>query len=330
MQWGLEFGVEAQWPRPGAMRYSSGMAIQEIQCTVNQAQVGRLDRLIQELTGRSRAEIRGIFDHDCVVHNSAPCHEPGLMVTAGDLVVVRIDPHTRYHSKPKVRTHSDLQILHEDNDLLVVNKPPLLLTVPSARGEQHTLLSVVNYHLRRLQLHASVIHRLDFGTSGLLVFSKRREATPILQDQFRAHTVEREYAAIVAGTVTEDQGTFTSRLGTTKSLQRYSMEDDDEAGEIAITHYQVIERLKGATYVRARLETGRRNQIRVHFSEVGHPVLGEDRYTPKLAQHHYWRAQRLALDAQVLGFIHPRTRQPLRFESPLPEDFRLFLERTRL
>lgn len=303
------------------------MPIVEARYEVPPDRTGRLDRIVQELTGRSRAEVRGLFDRDCVTHNGTLNHDPGLMVQAGDVIVVRHDPHTRYHPVPRTRNHSDLRIVYEDDDLLVVDKPPLILTVPSDRHEQHTLQSVIDHYLHRLQLTAGVVHRLDWGTSGLLVFSKRRAALQHLREQFREHAPDRQYVAIVVGCVPEDSGTFESRLQTTKSLQRYSAPVDEERGEIAITHYQVEQRFRNATLVRAHLETGRRNQIRVHFSEAGHPVLGDDRYSPKLAWHPSWKAGRLALHAQTLGFVHPRTGQPLQFTSPLPEEFTRFLAR---
>ena len=131
--------------------------------------------------------------------------------------------------------------------------------------------------------------------------------------------------SIVVGAFDQLSGTFESRLATTKSLQRYSVAETDEGGEPAVTHFRLEQRLRGATFVRAWLETGQRNQIRVHFAEAGYPVLGDERYRPDLARHPAWKARRLALHAAVLGFEHPRTHQPLRFESPLPDEFTRFL-----
>ena len=120
-------------------------------------------------------------------------------------------------------------------------------------------------------------------------------------------------------------GTFESRLATTKSLQRYSVAETDEGGEPAVTHFRLEQRLRGATFVRAWLETGQRNQIRVHFAEAGHPVLGDPRYRPETARHPRWTSKRLALHAAALGFCHPVSGEALRFESPLPAEFEKFL-----
>ena len=151
-----------------------------------------------------------------------------------------------------------------------------------------------------------VVHRLDRGTSGLLVFAKNPRIASELRDQFRVRKAEREYAVLVAGTLEQQQGTFTTRLATTKGLQRYSLgpgqKGGDQEGERAVTHFRVQQRLQGATWVTASLETGKRNQIRVHFAEAGHPVLGDERYRADLAHHPAWTAKRLALHAAVLGF----------------------------
>ncbi len=300
------------------------MAIEEANIIVDQHSGERLDRVVQQLTGRSRSDVRGLFDHGGVWLNGAPCEDSAARVQPGDLVTVRHDPHRRYREKPKARPSHAFRVVFEDNFLLVVDKAPGILTVPTDRGETYTLLEAVDRYLKRRREQAALVHRLDRDTSGLLVFAKNRRIAAGLQTQFRAHTVQREYAAIVAGTVTPAAGTFSSRLGTSKSLHRYSVGEDEE-GEPAVTHYRVERVLDGASFLKVWLETGRRNQIRVHFAEANHPVLGDSRYRPSLAQHPRWPASRLALHAAVLGFVHPRTDKPLRFESPLPREFERFL-----
>jgi 23S rRNA pseudouridine1911/1915/1917 synthase len=300
------------------------MVVHEREVTAERA--GRLDRVVQELTGRSRSEVRGLFDHGCVKLNGTDCTEPGTPVKAGDGVTVRHDPHTRYRERPRVRDSRSLRLVFEDADLIVVDKDAYQLTVPTSRGETSTLIDAVNRHIARKnpRARATAIHRLDRGTSGLLVFAKTQRFKHELRNQFRTHDVLREYVAIVAGTIDNEAGTFESRLATTKSLQRYSVRPG-QTGKRAVTHFRVERRLREATLVRAWLETGRRNQVRVHFAESGHPVLGDQRYEPHLARHRHWTARRMALHAAVLGFKHPATGEPLRFESPLPEEFTRFL-----
>lgn len=311
------------------------MPIVESHCQVESGPVARIDRVVQELTGRSRAEVRGLFDHGCVRLNNEICTEPGTRVEAGDAVVVRHDPQSRYREKPRPRENAAFRLVFEDEQLLVVDKAAAVLTVPTDRGETNTLLDAVGRYLNRRghRGRASVVHRLDRGTSGLLVFGKNPRVARDLRTQFRVRKAERVYAAIVAGTLERAEGTFASRLGTTKSLQRYSVregrEDKGDEGEPAVTHFRVERRLRGATCVRVRLETGRRNQIRVHFAEAGHPVLGDERYRADLARHPAWTANRLALHAAVLGFEHPRSHEGLQFESPPPAEFERFIARMK-
>jgi 23S rRNA pseudouridine1911/1915/1917 synthase len=303
------------------------MVLVESQCTVTTGQVGRIDRIVQELTSRSRGEVKGLFDHGCVRLNGEICPSGGTAVAEADVVVVRHDPRLHYRPKPPQRDSASavFRLVFEDRDLIVVDKAAAVLTVPTDRGETNTLLDALIRSLGRRghRGRVTVVHRLDRGTSGLLVFGKNPPVARELQAQFRVRKAEREYAALVAGRVERQSGTFDNRLRTTKSLQRYSV-DRDAAGERAVTHYRVARRFTDATYVRVTLETGKRNQIRVHFAEVGHPVLGDERYAVETARHPAWKYKRLALHATVLGFDHPRTHKRLRFESPLPDEFESF------
>jgi 23S rRNA pseudouridine1911/1915/1917 synthase len=303
------------------------MVLVESQCTVTTGQVGRIDRIVQELTSRSRGEVKGLFDHGCVRLNGEICPSGGTAVAEADVVVVRHDPRLHYRPKPPQRDSASavFRLVFEDRDLIVVDKAAAVLTVPTDRGETNTLLDALIRSLGRRghRGRVTVVHRLDRGTSGLLVFGKNPPVARELQAQFRVRKAEREYAALVAGRVERQSGTFDNRLRTTKSLQRYSV-DRDASGERAVTHYRVARRFTDATYVRVTLETGKRNQIRVHFAEVGHPVLGDERYAVETARHPAWKYKRLALHATVLGFDHPRTHKRLQFESPLPDEFESF------
>jgi 23S rRNA pseudouridine1911/1915/1917 synthase len=300
------------------------MALEELTCTPDAP--CRLDVLVARMTGRSRAEVRGLVHHGCVTVHGVPADSPGQQLLGGEAVAVRHDPHTRYRTPQRERTPSAFRILFEDRFLIVVDKPAGILTVPTGRGDRHTLQSAVDDHLRRRGrgLRAHVVHRLDRDTSGLLVFASTASTAQLLIDQFRVAKAEREYSAIVAGDLRVADGTFESQLRTSKSLKRYSVRNNAR-GETAITHFAVERRLSGASLVRVRLQTGRRNQIRVHFAEAGHPVLGDDRYEPDLARHPDWPYRRLALHARLLGFAHPGSGEPLRFESPLPPEFHRFL-----
>jgi 23S rRNA pseudouridine1911/1915/1917 synthase len=286
----------------------------------------RIDRLVQQLCGLSRSQVTGLFDHGCVTRNGAIITLPAERLAAGDRVELRYDSQQRYHPKPKPRRNLGFAIVFEDKHLIVVDKPAELLSVPTRRQETNTLLHKVEAYVRHVAKGhgAFSVHRLDRGVSGLLVFGKTQEIVRQLKDQFAASKPEREYVAIVAGHLKRKQGTFESLLATDKDLNRFSTEDES-IGQLAITHYRVVAHLEGATLVQVRLETGRRNQIRVHFAEAGHPVLGDPRYQPELARHPRWPHKRLALHARLLGFTHPVSGQSLRLESPLPLDMERFL-----
>ncbi len=292
---------------------------------------GRVDRVIQSLSGLSRAQVAGLFDHGCVTVNGTRCESPGQPVAAGDLVELAYYPGQRYHAAPKGKRDPGFGIIFEDRQLIVVDKPAAMLTVPAHPGEAFTLVDRVSDYLRRCggARQAFTVHRLDRGVSGLLVFGKTAEWASRIRAQFAEHKPERLYVALVAGRVGPNEGTWTSRLTTDRSLRRFSTEDDDEAGEHAVTHFAIERRWADASLARIWLETGRRNQIRVHFAEAGHPVIGDDRYRPRLATHSRWPFSRLALHARALGLTHPATGEPLRWESPLPGEFERFLAAPR-
>ena len=308
------------------------VAKKEKRCRVGPELAGRVDRVVQQLCGCSRAQARGLVDHGCVAVDGSPVQAAAEPVGPGAEVVVRFEPTTRYRPKPRARGHRGFRLVFEDDHLIVVDKSAALLTVPTQRGETNTLLDAVWRHVsrdKRRALKPAVVHRLDRGTSGLLVFGKSGGIAAALQEQLRLHKPQREYRALVARGIHVDQGTFRSRLSTGANLDRYSLAQQ-EGGQEAVTHFRVAERLRGATLVDVRLETGRRHQIRVHFAEAGHPVLADPRYRPERARHPAWAARRLALHAALLAFNHPKTGAELRFESPLPDEFERFLRRTRL
>lgn len=305
------------------------MPLAEKSCSIaaDSPEIGlRIDRVVQQLCDLPRAQVVGLFDHGCVQLNDAVCSLPGQRIVAGDRLRLKYDASQKYYPKNKPRQHLGFELVFEDRYLLVVNKPAELLTVPTRRGETNTLLDKVTQYVRHVggARQAFNAHRLDRGVSGLLIFGKTLEISQEIRDQFALHKPEREYAAIVAGVMEQVEGTFESLLATDKNLNRYSTEDT-EIGQRAVTHFRVARKLEGATLVTVWLETGRRNQIRVHFAEAGHPVLGDPRYEPELAADPRWPYRRLALHARQLAFDHPKTGKHLRFECPLPAEMQRFL-----
>lgn len=309
--------------------FTAPMAVTTKSATLSAA-ASRADLVVRDLTSLSRSAVRGLFDHGCVTLAETVLNA-GDPLPAGATVVVTYDAARRYKERPRVEASPAFSLVFEDQHVIVVDKPAGILSVPTPRGETSTLVDAVARHVNRGRhgdKRVAVVQRLDWGTSGLLVFAKNEMARARLVAQFKARKPEREYFAIVAGHLGAATGTFRSYLRTTQDLHEQSTHDT-RVGKEAVTHYEVIEPLRQATSVRVHLETGRRNQIRVHFSEAGHPVLGDTRYQPQRAAHALWTANRTALHAAVLGFDHPTTGAHLRFRSDLPECFARFLERAR-
>ncbi len=319
------------------------MALKEIHHEVGPHESGRIDRVVQSLTKLSRADVRGLFEHGCIFLNVAPCQDSGTQVSQGSKVSIKYDPHQRYKERARYRS-SRFRTIHEDPYLLVVEKSAGILTVPTKRHEKENLMEAIKVYLLRSgapRSHAAVVHRLDRDTSGLLVVGKNDHIAQKLKAQFEAHKPLREYLAIVSGTLAQARGTFRSILETDEDLNQRSISENtggrkphgkmgnkppqQSRGKLAITHYEILETFRDATLVKVRLETGRRNQIRVHFSEAGHPVLGDSRYEPERARHRSWRYPRLALHAAKLGFTHPITGKNLFFESAPGIEFQEFL-----
>lgn len=207
-----------------------------------------------------------------------------------------------------------LRLVHEDADLLVIDKPPGLLTIATEREKERTAYRMLWSYLGagRPPQRPFIVHRLDRETSGLLVVAKTPAAKRILQEQFEARAVERVYVALVEGRVRHDRGTLVARLAQDRALRVRAARE----GKEAITHYRVLERRREATLLELTLGTGRRQQIRVQLAGLGHPVVGD-------APHGSARNPigRLCLHAIRLGFVHPRSGTPMRFESPPPPAF---------
>lgn len=286
----------------------------------------RVDIVVRELSQASHSRVRGMFDHGCVTVNDAPCASGADTVKAGDVVTVSFDPVRRYQAKKKRWDDRTFTIAFEDEHLIVVDKAAGTLTVPTDKRESNTLIDRVSIcisHSKRAK-EAWVVHRLDRDVSGLLVFGKHKGIADLLIEQFRHRKPERVYTAIVAGVMTSDEGSFRSYLGTARNRDRFVTRESVD-GEVAVTHYRVLERLTDTTLVELEMETASRGQIRVQLAHAGFPVLGDPRYKSKQATHPRWVRKRIALHARTLGFDHPLTNKPIKIESTLPSAFQKFL-----
>jgi 23S rRNA pseudouridine1911/1915/1917 synthase len=211
-----------------------------------------------------------------------------------------------------------LAILHEDSDVIVILKAHGILTVPTERERDTTVQAYLNAYLgqNKGRERIQVVHRLDRETSGVLVFAKNAYAREQLKEQFAAHTTERVYVAVVEGQMDPEAGTFRSYLREMRDLKMVSVDVHPDA-KFAVTHYKTIETNGRFSMLEVVLETGRKNQIRAHLSESGHPVVGDRMYGSEVNP-----LGRLGLHAKLLGFDHPVTRKHLVFTAPVPKVFR--------
>jgi 23S rRNA pseudouridine1911/1915/1917 synthase len=240
-----------------------------------------------------------------------------------------------------------LNIVYEDDYLLVVNKTPGLVVHPGHGNYTGTLVNALAYHFDNLPLNSSerpgLVHRIDKDTSGLLVVAKTEYAMTDLQRQFAEKSTEREYIALVWGTVEEEEGTIESYIGRhAKDRMQMAAYEDEAKGKWAVTHYKVLERFGYVTLVSCRLETGRTHQIRVHMKYIGHTLFNDERYGGHLilkgttftkykqfVENCFQILPRQALHAKTLGFEHPVTKEYLRLDSEIPQDMQECIEKWR-
>lgn len=216
-----------------------------------------------------------------------------------------------------------LDILYEDQDILVVNKPKGMVVHPAPGHYEHTLVNAVLYHcgdcLSGINgvMRPGIVHRIDMDTTGSLLICKNDQAHRILAEQLKDHAITRRYHAIIHGSLKEDEGTVDAPIGR-HPTDRKKMSTKAPHGRRAVTHYRVLERFSGYTYIECELETGRTHQIRVHMASIGHPILGDPVYGPARCP---FRLEGQTLHAKILGITHPSTGEYMEFDAPLPDYF---------
>ena len=256
------------------------------------------------------------------------CIDPAMRIADGAVVVV--DQHA-----PKLPTGplAESAIVHADRDIVIVDKPAGMLSVTDETGTNETIVDYARTLLRRMKrgvdVPLGVVHRLDRDTSGLMVFTRSADAKRRLAERFREHDIERAYVAIVNGTLHDAKRIETDlMIDRGDGLRGSSDESQAGAGRRSVTFVQPLVELNGATLVECRLETGRQHQIRIHLSEIGHPLVGEKVYKRDYRRRMI-KAPRTMLHARTLGFLHPRSGVPMLFESEPPADFAAMLEGLR-
>lgn len=320
-------------------------------CTVDKGQAPvRVDKYLSEhMPGTSRNRIQQAAEAGNILVNEQPVAS-NYKVKPLDLVQVMLDHEPiDFTIQPE---NIPLEVVYEDADVLVINKPAGLVVHPGHGNYEHTLLNALAYYFQQTQAHLDInnpeiglVHRIDKDTSGLLLIAKTPEAKTNLGKQFFDHTTERTYNALVWGTFTEESGTITGALARDtrdRTIYRiYDLDENPNAKE-AITHWRVLERFPYVTLVECRLETGRTHQIRVHMKSIGHPLFADEKYggmeilkglrTQKYSQYiHncFALCPRQVLHAKTLGFTHPRTGERMFFDSPWPADIEALIEKWR-
>lgn len=221
-----------------------------------------------------------------------------------------------------------LDILYEDEDVIVVNKPKGMVVHPAAGHYTGTLVNALMYHCREDLsgingvLRPGIVHRIDMDTTGAIIACKNDLAHASIAAQLKEHTITRRYEAIVCGVLKDDTGTIDAPIGRSQK-DRKKMAVLASGGREAVTHYRVLNRFREYTHIECRLETGRTHQIRVHMASLGHPLLGDAVYGPAKCP---YKLQGQTLHAGVLGFLHPRTGAYMEFTAPLPDYFKHLLE----
>lgn len=286
----------------------------------------RIDKYLADIfTDKSRSYIQGLIDEKNVLVNDK---------------IIKCNYKVKYLDKVKVLLPEPivleveaedipLDILYEDSDVIVVNKPQGMVVHPAPGNYNGTLVNALLYHCKDLStingvIRPGIVHRIDKDTTGILVVAKNDEAHRFLSEQLKNHSMKREYCALVEGRLKDDSGTIDKPLGRNKKDRlKIGIVPD---GRRAVTHYNVIERYDSSTLVKCVLETGRTHQIRVHMASIGHPLVGDPLYGFKKQK---YKLDGQMLHAKTLGFIHPKTKEYMEFTSDLPAQFSELLEKLR-
>jgi len=294
--------------------------------TFNIEETIRRNRLDNFLFGRftsvSKIFLRNlIIKGDCRINGKTS--NPGYCLKSGDAVEIEIDLAAETSMKPEA---VPLEIFFEDDEILVVNKPSGMLVHPTLHQKSGTLLNALSYYLNRKSIVSTLhnpldyirpglVHRLDRKTSGLMLIAKTPRALRNLSDHFTRRLVKKRYLAIVDGTIAEDAGTIDAPIGHFEQERYWSIKAD---GKSAITNFRVLERFSAETLLELEPVTGRTNQLRIHCTHFGHPIVGDDKYGGR-------EFSRLCLHAAKIGFHHPLTNDWIEFESEIPLEMKSFL-----
>jgi len=288
----------------------------------------RIDRFISDkMPDTSRSYIQKLMKEDLITADLRPV-KANYKVREGESIEITLPEPVSLDIEAQ---DMKLDIIYEDDDVLLVNKPKDMVVHPSAGHSEGTLVNGLLYHCKDSLssingvMRPGIVHRIDKDTTGVLIICKNDKSHSIIAEQLKVHSITRRYHAIVWNNIVQDSGTVDAPIGR-HSVDRKKMAVNYKNGKSAITHFKVLERFGQYTYIECELETGRTHQIRVHMASIGHPLLGDLVYGPARQP---FKLQGQVLHAKVLGFVHPTTGEYMEFETPLPEYFEKLLERLR-
>lgn len=288
----------------------------------------RIDVFIAEnIEELSRSGVQRLIEEGLIKLNGSPV-KANYKLREKDIIDVEVPEAKTVEILPE---NIPLDILYEDKDVIIVNKPQGMVVHPAPGHTSGTLVNALMYHCGdelsgiNGEKRPGIVHRIDKDTSGVLMIAKNDVAHQSLAEQLAEHSITRKYNAIVFNGFQEDEGTVDQPIGR-NPLDRKKMAVTQKHSRRAVTNYRVLERMGNFTFIEAQLETGRTHQIRVHLTFIGHPLLGDTVYGPKKQPFHL---EGQALHARVLGFVHPTTGQYMEFEAPLPENYEKLLMRLK-
>ncbi len=289
----------------------------------------RLDKALSLLIeSLSRSFVAKLIKENKVFVNGKTA-KSSYTLKCDDEVIFELPPSQEPDIEPE---NIPLDILYEDSDVVVVNKPKGMVVHPAAGHYSGTLVNALMYHcgheLSGINgvMRPGIVHRIDMDTTGSLIVCKNDKAHNVIAEQLKIHSIERRYRAICHGMIKEDEGIINKPIGRHPN-DRKKMAVNERNGKEAVTHYKVLERFKDYTYIECKLETGRTHQIRVHMASIGHPLLGDEVYTP--GRKSPFKTQGQTLHAMLLGFQHPSSGEYVETIAPLPEYFDKILNTLR-
>jgi 23S rRNA pseudouridine1911/1915/1917 synthase len=276
-----------------------------------------MDFLIAQLPHKNRNNIKTLLKNKAILVNGKPISQFNHPLLSGQIIT--LNP---WYSKPEASTIMEgISILYEDNDIIAIHKESGILSMATDTDKVETAYSMLRNHVKNQNEMGKIfiVHRLDRDTSGVMIFAKNIESKNTLQISWNNTVIQRTYIAVVEGSVQEQSGTITSYLKEDAAYRMHSSQNPN-GGEYAITHFKTLKRNKDYSLLEVALETGKKNQIRVHLQDIGHSIVGDKKYGAKTSF-----LKRLGLHAAVIEFVHPTTKQILKFESDVPKQFtRLF------